>query len=295
MTEYAAELPSKKLVDLVDAISMNYTLALESTPEAHWRLIYRFEIPRLLGYERSVVATFDRSILISEVDRSFLAERGADRTKMAVVPNGTDLITAGGSGEMSEDMDVLFHGNMVTQANRAAAMYFLQDVLPLLRQSGSSPGVYIVGTSPSAKLRNMADGQNIRVTGEVADVTRYLLRSKVVVAPMVFGAGVQNKILEAMAVGKPVVTTSLGAEGIDGRSGEHFIVADSPAEFAAATKRLLEDPALRASLGMAGRKLIREKYTWDTSGRRLLEEVASVLPSPTLQYRDSHFTKGVSS
>jgi len=277
MTEYVINLDVVKVVDLVDAISMNYASAQDTTPDLKWRLIYRLELPRLLKYEQRVVSTFDKSILTSDVDRSFLGNHGANADRIAVVPNGTDLLLETSPDGLIQDIDILFQGNMRTQANQAAALYFVTRVLPVIRSRGQNPKVYIVGMDPPERIRKLSDGENVVVTGLVKDVSAFIRRARVVVAPMQIGAGVQNKILEAMALERPVVTTALGAEGIEGVHGVHYLVADGESEFSSAVISLLDDPMLRKSIGSSARQLIASKYTWENVGRRLIEEVKQAI------------------
>jgi glycosyltransferase involved in cell wall biosynthesis len=136
--------------------------------------------------------------------------------------------------------------------------------------------VYIVGTDPPRKVRNLADGKRVVVTGYVSDMISYLQRARIIVAPLMFGAGVQNKILEAMALAKPVITTKLGTEGIDGISGVHYLVAKDPEEFSSTIHSLLKNPSLRVSIGQAANQLVKDKYRWEIVKERLLGEVARV-------------------
>lgn len=277
MTEYVMTQPVKKVVDLVDAISLNYERALQQPVHPLWRVIYTLERSRLSRYERSVISNFDRSLIISEVDKKFLVGHGAPDEKIVVVPNGTMAGDLHGSQEVAERIDILFLGNMETQANQAAVLFFVKEIYPLLTMGEDRPTFYIVGTRPGRVVRDLHDGKHVVVTGEVTDPRPYVHRARVVIAPMTFGAGVQNKILEAMGAEKPVVTTRIGAEGIEGEGGVHYLEADSPGDFAAAITRLLSNESLSKDIGRRARQLIESRYTWDHAGSILHAVVNDVM------------------
>jgi glycosyltransferase involved in cell wall biosynthesis len=275
MTEYARGVAGATFVDLVDAISMNYERALRQGIGGAWRAIYRFERDRLREYERRMINSFDRSFVISEVDRTYLIEAGSNPDRLAVLPNGTD--EAPNIAPADEDIDFAFLGNMETQSNRSAAEYFAASVFQPLIQRRPGLTYYIVGTNPPRSLRALDDGRAIVVTGLVPKPSEYLARAKVVVAPMLFAAGVQNKILEAMALGKPVLTTTVGAEGLSVVHGTHCVIADDAASMQEESLRLIDDPSYRRRIGEAGRDLVRRLYQWGPVGTLLHRHVDEVL------------------
>jgi glycosyltransferase involved in cell wall biosynthesis len=276
--EYASGLSAPTVVDLVDAISLGYRRALEAPVGQLWPRIYGIETPRLLAYEKGTIASSARSFIISPVDRDYLVGEGAPAERIRVIPNGTDLAhDPPDGGTRRKDVEILFLGRMDTQPNQAAALYFARKILPLLGGGGRPPRLHIVGAHPTPRVRSLADGDRIVVTGEVDRPQDWIRSAAVVVAPMISGAGQQNKILEAMALGRPVVTTSLAAGGIGGEPGVHYLVGDDPASFARAVEDLLADPPRREQVGAAGRQLVRERYTWQSVGDRLLAEIADLL------------------
>lgn len=282
MTEYLRSARVPRIVDLVDAISLNYRRARGHGLPAMWRAIYHVEIPRLEAYEARVTRLFDRSYVVAEADRAHLVGLGADAGRLVVLENGTDSPPDPAIASRSEDIDLVFIGNMETQSNRAAVTFFVSEVLPIFRSHGESPSFYVVGVNPGPETRKLADGRQVFVTGAVEDPSAYVRRAKVVVAPMVFGAGVQNKILEGMALGKPVVTTSIGAAGLDAQHGVHLLVEDTPAGLAGAIRRCLADEALRRTLGRAAAARMRERYSWDRMSAQVRLDVAALLHRPSL-------------
>jgi glycosyltransferase involved in cell wall biosynthesis len=279
MTDYLWSASIPTMVDLVDAISMNYRRALKHPIPLAWRAIYRLEIPRLEAYEVDVTRRFGRSYVVSEADRSYLVDRGADPERLSVLGNGTIAPVPQPSVGSSEDLDLVFVGHMGTQANQAAVIYFVKEVLPILHRRGIRPHLTVVGLKPGEAIRALA-GPEITVTGEVADPLVFVRRSKVVLAPMVFGAGVQNKILEGMSMGKPVVTTSIGAEGLRVESGEHLLIADGPEPFADAVAKCLADEGLRRSLGVRAVACVRQWYSWEPIYGRIAEDVMQLIRRP---------------
>ena len=273
MADYLTSAPVPKMVDLVDAISMNYRRALHHPLPLIWRTIYRVEIPRLEAYEVRTTRVFNRSYVVADVDRDHLVACGADAERLHVLGNGTVTVSSEGHPSWPEDIDLVFVGHMGTQANQAAVTYFVSEVLPILRAHGSRPKLSIVGLQPGSAVRALANDPDITVTGEVDDPLAYVRRSKVVLAPMVFGAGVQNKILEGMALGKPVVTTTIGAEGLAATSGIHLLIADGAPAIADAVERLLNDTDLRGRLGTAAAQRVRERYSWASIYDRVAADV----------------------
>jgi glycosyltransferase involved in cell wall biosynthesis len=153
--------------------------------------------------------------------------------------------------------------------NQECMFDFCANVLPLLRQRRADVRLCIVGADPSAEVRKLGEIPGVTVTGSVPDVRPYVRRSAVMVAPLNIARGTQNKILEAMAMGVPVVTTRAAAKGVDALPGEHFLVADSAEEKAIAVLRLLEDRGEHHRLAIAGRARMLSHHSWPSSMRRL--------------------------
>ncbi len=278
MAEYATQIRLPRFVDLVDAISMNYERALRSRLAPAWRLVYRYELERLRAYECATVRTFDRSFIISDIDRQYLVNAGAPAERLIVLPNGTEYgVGSAAEPAVHEDIDFCFVGNMETQSNSAAAVYFAREVVAPLVREGREINYYIVGVRPRPEVRALHDGRRIVVTGEVPQPAEYMRRSRVIVAPMLFGAGIQNKILEAMGLGKAVLTTTVGAAGLDVSPDVHLVVADTPAEMRARAVQLLENAAVRERIGREALGRIQDRYRWPRIGELLHREIERVL------------------
>jgi glycosyltransferase involved in cell wall biosynthesis len=164
---------------------------------------------------------------------------------------------------------IVFSGNMEYHPNISAVRFFRREIWPLLRERW--PGLIwrLIGKNPEAVERFTSGDARIQVQGQVDDAILELARAKVAVVPLLAGSGTRLKILEAWAAGLPVVSTSLGAEGLGARDGETLLIADDGAAFAEAVSRLLACPNLRERLGMAGRSLLEKEFTWEAAWKRL--------------------------
>lgn len=282
-TEYARCRETPHVVDLVDAISRNYREASHDSTGI-WRLIYPVEWRRLKRYERRVAQSFDHSFIITEKDREFITD-GESFPTLSVLPNGVkpELLEHPPSGHdtVERDPTLVFLGKMDYFPNEDAAAYFATKILPRIRAEYPGAEFLVVGSSPSDSVRALGDEPGVTITGFVEEPCDYLERADIVVTPMRYGAGLQNKVLEAMARARPVVTTSLAGEGIDAVNGEHFVVADSVGKFAEKTTALLDSRSNRHQLGTNARDLVTSKYTWSRIGRILRKAVARVLEDPT--------------
>jgi glycosyltransferase involved in cell wall biosynthesis len=230
-----------------------------------WRKLARYEI-RLLD-------ELDRVLVVSAEDRAAL-RRLAPGADPAVVPNGVDT-AAVRPGAVSGDYgpaSLVFTGTLDFRPNIDALRWFVAEVLPLVRRRRPDARLLVVGRAAGPAVRALGDGEAVEIVGEVADVRPYIDGSAVYVVPMRIGGGSRLKLLEALAMEAPVVSTPMGAEGVEGlRDGEHLLVARSPRAFADAVLRLIARPALGASLGRNGRAHVVARYDWRAIIPRLEE------------------------
>ena len=276
MAPYAASVRSFKVLDYHDAISMHYATA-RSYAKGTWSLIYRLEGGRLRAYECEVLDSFSGAFVVSEKDRQWILNGKAQREiedRLVVLPMGIrPQLLAYPPGQL-EEASLAMMGNMRYYPNVDAATYFTREVLPLVQTRVPNVKFYVIGASPARAVRALAKLKNVIVTGYLDNPWQIVARAEVVVAPVRLGAGIQNKVLEAMALGKPVVGTTLALQGIaGGQDGEHFIVADSPEQMAEKIVDLLRDRHRARELGRRARTLVEEMYTWDRIGERLYEHL----------------------
>jgi sugar transferase (PEP-CTERM/EpsH1 system associated) len=280
MSRYLREVHGiPKILDLIDATSINYREAV-SHASGIWKAIYSIENRRLLTYELDMLSSFDTKFITSPYDKSYLeGHLGHSADRLIVVPNGVkeELLTRTDCNV--ETNSLVFLGKMNYAPNVDAVKYFASRVFPLIKRQVPGVRFVIVGISPAQDVKRLGSLDGIDVTGYVDDPYEYIARSKVVVAPLRFGAGIQNKVLEAMALGKPVVATPNAVRGIAGKSGEHFVVANDSVIMANEIVALLLDDAKRKRLGRSARHLVAEVYRWDNIRGLVLREVNALLAS----------------
>jgi sugar transferase (PEP-CTERM/EpsH1 system associated) len=270
MAPYLAGHPELyRVVDLTDAISKEVGLSLPYRSAA-WRLLYRLEGPRIARYECQVARTFEEAWLISEADRRHLAA-ACPGANLQVVPNGVDTDHFRPTGAAAEAQGLIFVGHMGVPHNVDAAEYLVGQILPLVRRQVPDVRLSIVGADPAPAVQRLGREPGVTVTGFVPDLNDYLNRAAVFLAPLRFAAGVQNKVLEAMAAGRPVVTTSVINAGLGATAGRDLLVADDAPAAAAAVLRLLGDRSLGEQMGQAGRRFLQEGYSWQHAVRRMAE------------------------
>jgi glycosyltransferase involved in cell wall biosynthesis len=225
---------------------------------------------KLARYEATAMRDCDLVLAVADEDRATLCAL-APGACIGVVPNGVDTtffsraaIDRERAGTLQFAAPTLvFSGTLDFRPNVDAVTWFAREVLPRLRAQLPQLRLLVVGKRPAPALRQLADTGAVVLTGEVADARPFIAGAAVYVVPMRIGGGVRLKLLEALALEVPVVSTAMGAEGVAGlRAGEHCLLADDPAGFAAAILRLLGDAALGPRLGAAGRALVCERYDW---------------------------------
>jgi glycosyltransferase involved in cell wall biosynthesis len=166
-------------------------------------------------------------------------------------------------------MRLVFTGAMDYHANVDAVTWFCRDILPIVRESGIDPEFYIVGGRPAPAVKALEQIPGVAVTGFVDDIRTWYARADVCVLPMRLGRGVQNKVLEAMAMQRPVVTTTKAAEGVGAKDLQHLLVADSPEDIAKSVIELCKNPNARKQLGEAGRTYVTENFDWKRNMEKL--------------------------
>jgi len=260
--EYARGLEASSAIDLMDAFSWGLEQRAGHSP-AWLAPLLRFEARRVARYEEEALRRFPRAAIVTAQDRDRLP--AASRGKVAVVRNGVDF-EAFSPREAPKDTDLLFVGNMAYPPNVLAAETLVTEVLPRVRAERPAR-VVIAGTSPAPRVRRLA-GDGVEVTGRVADIAGFYARSRVFVAPLPVATGLQNKLLQALAMGVPCVTSTpardaLGATEREVRSGR------DAAEIAAATLELLRDPGEADALARRGREFALRDYRWPAAAADL--------------------------
>jgi glycosyltransferase involved in cell wall biosynthesis len=252
-------LKTRTVVDLDDLEHRKLRSYLKLGKHQRMTPLYLLELLKLRRLESKLHALPYEFTVCSEIDRAALGRKG----QVWLVPNGTTLPTnlPFCIRDKAEPI-LLFVGAMYYEPNEDAVTFFARAVLPLIRKEVADAKFLIVGMGPSSKVQALHDGKSIVVVGQVPDVGEYLCRAAVVVVPIRFGGGTRIKILEAMAYRRPVVATSIGAEGLEVDSEKHLLLADSPSAFASACVRVLKDNALSEELAEKGFQLVKDRYQW---------------------------------
>lgn len=248
------------------------TLAHTDDRRLH-RLRWRWEAAKMRSAERAAVRASAAVLATSEDDAGVFRAWGAARVE--VVPNGVDT-TAVSHALPSPRRELLYVGQYGYRPNEAAAVELVTEVLPLVRAAVPDTTVELVGRNPTEAVRGLAGG-GVTVAGAVDEVLPHLHAARALVVPLRAGSGTRLKILEAMAAGTPVVSTPLGAAGIDAVDGEHLLLGESPADLAAQTVRVLTDDALAQRLSSAARALVEQRYDWDAFATAVADVVGDVI------------------
>ena len=239
----------------------------ETKAGAIGRQLYGVQYRRMLRYEGGTLRRFDGVLAVSDADRDTFARLypGAIAGPVHVVPTGVDTeyfapVQIPNPESQIPYRSLIFTGSMDWLPNEDAMLYFCSQILPLIRADEPDVRVSIVGRAPTPAVRKLADDPAVHVTGRVDDVRPYMRDAAVYMVPLRIGGGTRLKIFEAMAMGKAVVSTTVGAEGLPVTPGEHLMLADDPVSFARAVVGLLRDEHRRDHIGSAARALVVEQY-----------------------------------
>jgi len=273
--QYAIGRECPCVVDFADALSKTYQqrARYHSAPK---NILYRFESLRLRQYEKFLLENVEQTLVTTQSDQSAISGE-QDVKRPAVVPNGVkpELLKKE-PAKLGDGTDLVFLGKMDYFPNIDAATHFAKELFPDIKNEVPSATFTIVGSNPPKKVRNLGQYSGVRVTGYVDDPSEYLRNGDIVVVPLRYGSGIQNKVLEAMAVGKPVVTTPLAADGICGKHGRHFYVEELDVDFIRRIIDIFKNPESRR-VGRSGRELVESRYTWEEISPTILEHIGSLI------------------
>lgn len=236
---------------------------------------------KMYACEREICRSFDAVVAVSKADRDQLRNEFGLR-EVHDVPTGVDTEYFRPLGSSPEAFELVFTGSMDWMPNEDAILYFAREILPRIEQTNPAVTLTIVGRNPSRRLAALAaSNQRIKVTGRVEDVRPYVDRATAYIVPLRVGGGTRLKIYEAMAMEKPVISTSVGAEGLPVRDGDELLIADDPDEFAEAVSRVLTDARLANRLGKQARKVVCERFGWKHAADRFIEICARLAQKHT--------------
>lgn len=262
MADYAKDLPNKKVLEMTDAISMNYSRVCETKNNAGVKgLIYKLEKERLNRYEKKTAEKFDCNVLVSKFDKDFLFRpKTAVYEKTLVCSNGVDISKLTYEFKPNKK-EVVFIGNMFSAQNFDAAMWFAKECLPLLRQNGDYTFKVIGRIKPDDEMK-LNRHKGVIVTGAVDCIISHARGSIAGICSVRLAAGVQNKILEYMALGLPTITTSTGLEGLESIPDKDILVADLPQDFVKSILRLENDVNYAENLSANALQYVQDHHSW---------------------------------
>jgi len=268
---FAQEVPPERLVfDAVDSITRLFAQAQALAPTARVRYLARLELERTRRFEAGWLSRFPCILISSPEDASALRDLAPDgQAALTVIPNGVDLEFFRPQAISRDPATLIFTGKMSYHANLAAALDLIRDIMPRIWAHRPEVRVQIVGRNPPAWLRRAARDPRVEIVGTVPDLRPYLARATLAVCPLRYAVGIQNKVLEALAMGTPVVATPPVQGGLSAVPGRDLVIAEGGEAFAAAVLRLLDSPGERAALGAAGRAYVEAHHRWEALAERL--------------------------
>lgn len=275
---WISRLPYPKVMDYQDALSMNTERRMDQT-RGLWHYILHFEFKMLRSTEYNAFKIFDALTIISEPDSDAIPR--PKNGEIHIIPNGVDFdffdrTKIPSPAGAAPKWDIVFCGNMGYEPNVHAAQYLVKEVMPLVWKEVPGATVLLAGANPKHGVSNLASDK-VSVSGYVVDIRECYAASSIFVAPMLTGSGLQNKLLEAMAMQLPCVTTSIANDSLGARDGSEVLIGDNAEAFAAHIVSLLHDADKRASLAQSGRQYALDHFSWETSCQQLEAVLKSVV------------------
>ncbi len=277
------------VLDSVDSISLLFERTFRSSLSLKSRALALLDLARTRSYEARYTHHFEQVIVSSPEDawalqtlqRHLNPHRASDRPEwftnpsdqtagsIHVVPNGVDLEYFAPQPVTRECATIVFSGKMSYHANEAAALHLVREIMPLVWASRPETRVVIAGSAPPPSVRSLAADRRVTVTGYLEDLRPAIARATVAVAPLRYGVGIQNKVLEAMALATPVVAARQAARALHAVEGRDLLLAEQPYEYADAILNLIDDPQRAATIGAASREYVERHHTWEAAAERL--------------------------
>ncbi len=269
-TEYVKnfhEMP--KTLDFMDAFNKNYSRRIPGS-KGIVKLLVKEEAKRLVAYEHLVFDYFEKHAIISEQDKELIYHKSRD--KICIVPNGVDYnyFSPVNVANETQCIDLVFTGNMGYLPNEDAALFLIKTIMPLIWKKDPNVTLSIAGAKPSLELTNLAS-EKVKITGWVDDIRTEFRKAKIFIAPMRQGTGLQNKLLEAMSLELPCVTTPLANNALHATPGKHLFVYENNSELVDMVLDLLQNQTKRKTIGKAAREFILENYSWQSANKKLQE------------------------
>ncbi len=245
------------------------------------KLLHSYEYAKVRRYEPKVAAMYDKCLLISQTDKAEIERAAGLLENVFINPHGVDYQYFTASPEVPKVPNrIAFTGNMNYAPNVDAVCYFCEKIFPLVKSQIENATFYIVGKNPAKRLRKLTQIDGVTVTGGVPDIRPYLDMAEISIDPLRIGAGLQNKVLEGMSMGLPMVITSIANEGIRATHEKNIIIADTEPDFATQIVKLLNEPYLRHQIGSSARQFIEEEFSWEKHLKSLEQQFQKMVSQP---------------
>lgn len=271
--------------DSVDSISLLFSKVMQDAPSLKSRLMAVLDLERTRRFEGTLTQRFHQITVTSEADRQALIELGSDGSRITTIANGVDLDYFQPQPTERDPLRLVFTGKMSYHANVAAVEDLVHKIMPLVWAEQPDAQLDIVGKDPSPTVQALAQTKAVTVTGSVPDLRPYLARAAVAVSTVRYGVGIQNKVLEAMAMATPVVCSAQANSALQTQSGQDLLTGDTPEAVARHILDLLAAPHQREQIGQAGRQYVEDYHSWDSAAARLEQLYAAagqLQPAPVM-------------
>lgn len=265
----------KKTLDYMDVLSVGMERRVTTEP-FYKRWFYRMEHKRLSRYEGRIFDYFEHKLIISEQDRQFIMH--PKRNDIHIIKNGVDE-SFFQTMETPQTYDLVFTGNLSYPPNIEAAVFLSIELLPALKTSGYPCTLLISGVSPTKRILDLKSCEGVTLTGWVNDIRESYAKAAIFVAPMFIGTGLQNKLLEAMAMGLPCITTSLANNALGGKNNENILLAEDIHSFVEKVILLKIKKNIFTQVSINGREFVKQNYTWSNQNRHLYDVMRDKLSS----------------
>ena len=265
VSEYVKNAHLPKTIDYMDVFSMGMRRRMLNSP---WWIspFFKMEYNRLLKYENYIFSFFDHTIIISEPDRDLIPH--PEKEKICVIPNGVDYDYFS-PADVAKKYDLVFTGNMGYAPNIDAASFLVNDILPLVRAHFPQIRILIAGATPHSKVLALKS-ENVTISGWIPDIRDAYAQSEIFIAPMRIGTGLQNKILEAMAMALPCITTTLPNDALGAEINTEILVGNTANELANHIITLLNDKQARDIMAQKGNDFVKKNFSWQSSTETMI-------------------------
>ncbi|MDR0971815.1 MAG: glycosyltransferase [Bacteroidales bacterium] len=262
-----------KVLDFQDALSVNMEGRAKKS-RGIVKFIFKNETKRLKKYEAKMFDIFDKLTIIVDADKKAISS--PRQNEIIVLPNGVDEAYFNYNTPQKKEFDIIFSGGMNYSPNVIAANYLVKEIMPKVWEKYPKTNLVLAGANPTASVKSLASDKVI-VTGWVDDMKDYYAKARIFIAPMQIGTGLQNKLLEAMAMNLPCITSSLANDALKATNNKNIIIADTPQENADAIILLLTNPELADAIAKRGNEFVKENYRWETFNKVLEQTFCSII------------------